>query len=209
MKKQRTYFSINLIDGIARFIFWFFAVVSAVFLLFVLVNLLGFTPQGLDVGVELPTNFRVNEVGTFTFSDTQTAIEIKEASGVIIFKSMPRFLSVAISIGVLPLLFALLFILWLFKGFTRNVKLGNVFDLSNIKHFKRIAYIITATWVYLQVVSTVYNQVLVPNFTFSNVQFSYAHGSNGGMLLFALFVWVLSHIFETGAQINSENELTI
>jgi hypothetical protein len=29
------------------------------------------------------------------------------------------------------------------------------------------------------------------------------------MLLFALFIWVLSHIFEKGAEIEEENRLTV
>jgi hypothetical protein len=209
MKTKKPSFSIRLIDSLSHFIFWFFAVVSAIFVLFTLVNIMGLVPSSVDVGVELPTNFTVYEQGTFTYSNTQTAVEIKEASGVITFKSMPRFLSVGISVGVLPLMLALLYILWLFKGFTRSVKLGEIFDISNIKRFKLIAYSVTAVWVYLQLVSTIYNLVVVPKFNFDGVEFGYSNGSFGEMLLFALFLWVLSHIFEKGAEIETDNQLTI
>lgn len=209
MKKLNSQFSIRLIDGLSRFFFWFLASVSAIFFTFAVINILGLTPDSVNVELDLPTKFRVAEEGSFTFGNHTSVLTIKEATGTIIFENAPRVFSIILSLGVLPLLGALLYILWLFKGFTRNVKLGNAFNPINIKYFKRIAYIIAGIWVYMQSMVFIYNLYAVPKFSFVGLEFSYAHGSFGGILLFSLFIWVLSHILEKGAQIEEENRLTV
>jgi hypothetical protein len=183
--------------------------VSAIFFIIAVINILGLTPDSVNVGIDLPTKFRVTEEGSFTFGNHTSVLTIKEASGTIMFENVPRVFSIILSLGVLPLLGALLYILWLFKGFTKNVKLGNAFNPINIKYFKRIAYIIAGIWVYMQSMVFVYNLYAVPKFSFVGLEFSYAHGSFGGILLFSLFIWVLSHILEKGAQIEEENRLTV
>jgi hypothetical protein len=183
--------------------------VSAIFFTFAVINILGLTPDSVNVELDLPTKFRVAEEGSFTFGNHTSVLTIKEATGTIIFENAPRVFSIILSLGVLPLLGALLYILWLFKGFTRNVKLGNAFNPINIKYFKRIAYIIAGIWVYMQSMVFIYNLYAVPKFSFVGLEFSYAHGSFGGILLFSLFIWVLSHILEKGAQIEEENRLTV
>jgi hypothetical protein len=207
MKKQ--HFSIWLIDGLARIIFWFFAGVSAIYSVFLVIHLLGFTPDELNLSVELPTSFRVLEEGTFRDGDSISPITITEANGKVTFENAPKLISVVLPLCALPLVASLLYTLWLFKGFTKNVKLGRVFDPKNINHLKRIAYVITATWLYLQIGVVIYNLFIVSRFSFENLQFSYSHGSFGGLLIFALFIWVLSHIFQKGAEIEEENLLTV
>jgi hypothetical protein len=209
MKKQNSHFSIRLIDGLSRFFFWFLASVSAIFFIFVVINILGLTPDSVDVGIDLPTNFQVAEEGTFTLGDHTSTVRIKEATGTIMFENAPRVFSIILSLGVLPLLGAFLYMLWLFKGFTKNVKLGNAFDPINIKHFKLIAYIIAGTWVYMQMAVSIYNHYVIPKLAFDGLDFTYTHGSFGGLLIFSLFIWVLSHILEKGAQIEEENQLTV
>ncbi len=209
MKKQSSHFSLRLIDGLSRFFFWFLASVSAIFFIFVVINILGLTPDSVDVGLDLPTKFRVAEEGSFTFGDHTSTVTIKEATGTIMFGNAPRVFSIIMSLGVLPLLGALLYMLWLFKGFTKNVKLGNAFDPINIKHFKQIAYIIAGTWLYMQMAITIYNYYAIPKLAFEGLEFSYSHGSFGGLLFFSLFVWVLSHILEKGAEIEEENRFTV
>jgi hypothetical protein len=208
MKKQQ-HFSIRLIDGITKVFFWFFAVVSTIFLVFIVLHLMGLTPEKLKLSVELPTSFSVMEEGSFATGDHVSTISISEATGKITFNRAPRLVSVGFSFYVLPLLAALLYILWLFKGFTSNVRLGNVFDPTNIKHLKRLAYVIAGTWFYLQLTVVVYNIFIVQRFVFSGVQFSYGSGSYVGLLFVALFVWVLTHIFQKGAEMEEENRLTV
>jgi hypothetical protein len=209
MKKQSSHFSLKLIDGLARFFFWFLASVSAIFFIFVVINILGLTPDSVNVGLDLPAKFRVAEEGSFTFGNHTSVVTVKEATGTIMFEDSPRVFSIILSLSILPVLGALLYMLWLFKGFTKNVKLGNAFDPINIKHFKQIAYIIAGTWVYLQMAITIYNYYVIPNIAFEGLEFSYTHGSNGGLLLFSLFVWVLSHILEKGAEIEEDNRFTV
>jgi hypothetical protein len=209
MTKQKSHFSIRLIDGLSRFFFWFLASVSALFFIFVVINILGLIPDSVTVGLDLPTKFKVLEEGTFAFDNSVSAITIKEATGTIMIENAPRPLTIMLSLCILPVLGALLYMLWLFKGFTKNVRLGNAFDPINIKHFKRIAYVIAGVWVYMQSMVFIYNLYAVPKFSFVGLEFSYAHGSFGGLLLFSLFIWVLSHILEKGAEIEEENRLTV
>jgi len=209
MKTQKMSFSIRLIDGLTRFAFWFVGVITSLLVIFFIVNLLGITPSTLNVGFEVPTNFKVLEEGTYANNNTLLSIKITKASGSVIFEDAPRRFAIAVLLVVLPITLALMFMLWLFKGFTKNVRLGNTFEQANIRHLKTISYVIAGMWLYLQALIAVYNLYMVPKFSFSGVQFEYSHGSFGGMLLFALFVWVLSHIFEKGAEIEEEHRLTV
>lgn len=209
MKNQQKHFSILLIDGLTKVFFWFFAGISAVFVLLLIFHLLGFSPDGVNLNVELPTSFKVLEEGTFKLGENVSSITITEASGKVNFDKAPRILSVSLALLVLPLIAALLYILWLFKDFTKNVKLGKVFDSVNISHLKRIAYIQVGSWFYLQVLVTVYNLFIVQRFEFNVVQFSYTNGKFSEILILALFIWVLSHIFEKGAEMEEENRLTV
>lgn len=209
MKKHEKHFSIWLIDGLAQFFFWFFASVSTIFFVFLIVHLMGLTPDELDLSVELPTNFEVLEVGTFTYGDSVSNITISDATGKITFDNAPRFVMVVFPLYVLPLLAALLYILFLFKGFTKNVKLGKVFDPDNINRLKRLAYIIVGIWFYQALAVTIYNLFLVQQFVFTGVKFYYKNGSSVYFLLIALFIWVLAHIFQKGVEIDEENRLTV
>ncbi len=209
MKTQNSPFSLRLIDGLSRFFFWFLASVCALFLIFAIINALGLTPDSPNVGIDLPVKFNVMEEGSFAFSNTVSSISIKEASGTILFQNAPRPFSIVLSLCILPVLGALLYILWLFKGFTKKVKLGNAFDPVNIKHFKRIAYVIAGIWVYMQAMVSTFNIYTLPKLSFDGLEFSYTHGSYGSLLLFSLFIWVLSHILEKGAEIEEENKLTV
>lgn len=209
MKTQKSNFSIKLIDGLSHLFFWFFAVVASLLVIIIVINSLGLASTNVNIGIDLPTSFKVLEKGSFNNGDTPLAITITEASGTIMFENAPRQFTTILLLLIVPVLAAFLYMLWLFKGFTKNVKLGNTFKAENIRHLKRIAYVIAGTWLYLQTVNAVYNFYIVPKFSFNNLQFEYSHGSLGGMLLFALFMWVLSHIFEKGAEIEEENRLTV
>lgn len=209
MKTQKSNFSITLIDGLSRLFFWFFAVVVSLLVLTIIINSLGLASTDINIGIDLPTSFKVLEPGSFNNGDTPLAITITEASGTVMFANAPRQFATILLLIIVPVLAAFLYMLWLFKGFTKNVKLGNTFKAENIRHLKQIAYIVAAIWLYTQTVIAVYNLYIVPNFSFNNLQFEYSHGSYGGMLLFALFMWVLSHIFEKGAEIEEENSLTV
>jgi hypothetical protein len=209
MKTQKSNFSIKLIDGLSRLFFWFFAAGASLFVIVIVFNSLGLASTNVNVGIDIPTSFKVLERGSFNNGDTPIAITITEASGRIMFENAPRQFTAILLLFVVPVIAAFLYMLWLFKGFIKNVKLGNTFKAENIRHLKCIAYVIAGMWLYMQTVYAVYNFYIVPRFSFNTLQFEYSHKLFGGTLFFALFMWVLSHIFEKGAEIEEENRLTV
>jgi len=210
MEKQNSHFSIRLIYNLSRILFWVFAVLSSIIILFALIlNLFSYPTENYTVSVEIPTSFMVHGKGMLNVSETNTAITISEASGSIAFENPPRILSIVIFLALIPLVLLILYSLWIFKSFTYNVKIGEVFEISNIKHLKKIAYVLFGIWLYLKVAIILFNSFLVPKIDFDGLEFSFTSGSLFKLLALSLFVWVLSHIFQKGVEIAEENKLTV
>lgn len=209
MKTNKTHFSIKLISGLSQVFFWFFAAVSSIFIVFILLNALSITPERVNIGFKFPTSFRVIEQGTLNSGETIYNVKVTKATGDIMILNAPRRYATTLSLTILPVLAAFLYMLWLFKCFTKNVRQGNTFKPVNIRHLKIIAYLIAGTWLYFQTIASIFSYFMVSNLSFNSLRFEPTYGFSGGMLLFALFIWVLSHIFQKGAEIEEENLLTV
>lgn len=166
-------------------------------------------PENVQIGIEYPNSFSVVEEGMYTYGSNSYSIRVTDASGVVKIDNPPPLIRIMLPLVILPLLSALLYMLWVFKSFTQNVKTGSVFHMINIRYLKRISYLLVGIWLYLQLLVTLYNTLIISKFNFESITFSHSYGGYGSILLFALFLWVLSHIFEKGAEIETDNQLTI
>ncbi len=210
MKNRKAHFSIRLIYNLSRVLFWIFAVMSTIIVVTALILHLFVIPaEGYTLSAEIPTSFNVQGKGLLTFSDSSTDISIYRASGTIVFHNPPRSISLAIFLGLIPLILVIAYSLWILKTFTYNVKMGDVFEIANIRHLKRIAYILFGIWVYLKVVIVLFNSFVVPKIVFDGLEFVFTSGSMLKLLALSLFIWVLSHIFQKGVEIAEENKLTV
>jgi hypothetical protein len=91
----------------------------------------------------------------------------------------------------------------------RNVKNGEVFTIRNISLLKRLAYGIAGFWLFTVVYTQLAYHVMAKYLQFENVRITNEIPSYSGILMAALFLWMLAHIFITGVKLKQENDLTI
>jgi hypothetical protein len=209
MENKYKHFSIWLIFNLTQIAFWGLMVIVIIVVGISILQSLGLAFENLSLGIQLPNKFDVLEKGTLTLSSTTIDIRVTNASGNIQFENIPRAISIFLTLCITPILFGLLLSVWLFKSFLANVMEGQIFNPENIKTLKKVSYIILASWVYMKVVVMLFNIFITHQFIFKTLQFEYTSGSFGILLWLSLFIWVLSHIFEKGAEIDEENRLTI
>ena len=161
----------------------------------------------LDVGI--PVKMDVVEVGTFEFGDQSTTVQLKEMIGKLQFDATPLLIQRFYGVFILIILSLTYYLLLTFRVFITQVYQGHYFDRKNILLLKRISYGLLAIWIitvfygYFQYFFIISNLNFESIFTDGNVE------TYPVILIFALFIWVLSHIFMKGVEIKSEQELTI
>lgn len=200
--------SVKLIYWITQVIFWlytaagFFAIFFAIALIFNFIH-------DLKLNVGIPVGMDIVESGTLEFGDQSTAVQLKEMVGKIQFESAPLLIQRIYGFFIFIVLSLTYYLMMTFRVFITQVYQGHYFDRKNILLLKRISYGLLAIWMV-----TVFYGYFQYFFIVNNLKFD-SIVSNGNVetypviLLFALFIWVLSHIFSKGVEIKSEQELTI
>lgn len=209
MERKIEHQSIWLLSVLTRIAFW---ALFAVSLLFISRCILKLTiPKFNDayLNVAIPINFKVMDKGTLEFRGNNLNAELNNAVGSIGFNEIPKSLTALISFLYLPFFIIGLLSLWYFKKFLLNVKGGNIFKTENARILKKIAYFILSLWIFRNMISAVLNFYISHKFIFKGIEFNDTISITFDYLWVALTIWVLSHIFEKGNEIEEENSLTI
>jgi hypothetical protein len=101
------------------------------------------------------------------------------------------------------------YILWTFRQFVAQVRKGKIFTIDNILSLQNISYVLVGFWVYVIVVRRLTYYYLKPAIDIENVEFVSDFNNYPWMLLAALFLWVLSHIFLRGLRLQEDQDLTV
>jgi len=202
--------SIKVIYWITNITFWLYAAISVLALALVVVLLLGIL-NDLQLHVGIPVAFNVVEQGTLdlNLSSTYIDVEMVEMYGKVHFVDTPVAVGRVYSVFILTIVTIFFYIFYTFRRFINNVYHGKYFDFDNIALLKRISYALVATWIF-----TAFNAYFQYFFLVSNMQFSSLESTGNvqtypAILLIALFIWVLSHIFMKGCELQDENKLTV
>ena len=110
---------------------------------------------------------------------------------------------------MLGVVIVFLYIFILFKNFISNVYRGIIFERYNIRMLKKMAYGLAGLWLFANIYSQLFYYLVAKKIEFEHLEISGEISSFGGILLAALFLWVLSHIFMTGVKLREEQELTV
>ena len=117
------------------------------------------------------------------------------------------------SFFVLRVLFAVtalgLFMTWKFMLFITNIKNGQVFEVSNINNLKHIAYALLTLWFITKLYMEVLYKTMVKFVNFNSIQLGNDVLDNSEMLIGALLLWVLAHVFMKGQELQEEHDQTI
>ena len=209
MNKNKKPLSIKIIYWITQVIFWL-SITALV--LAIALNIAVFTEvigDKMQLHVDLPVEASYTEKGSLeVFGETQE-VEFVEAFGKIHFINTNPDLAKWIG-GVLMIIIIIsLYIFTMFRRFIGNVYRGYIFEEYNIRMLKKMAYGLVGLWIFTIIYKPVFYYLIVKNIEFEHLKFTENFNTNGVILMVALLLWVLSHIFMYGVKLQKEQELTV
>lgn len=207
--KNKKPLSIRIIYWFTQVVFWLFMLVLVLAIglnVAFLTELLG---DNMQLHTGLPVEVNYTEKGSLdVFGQTQE-VEFVEAIGKIHFINTNPDLAKWFGVAMLIIVIIGLYILVMFRRFIGNVYRGYIFEEFNIRMLKKMAYGLVAMWVFTIIYNPIYYYLIIKNVDFEHLEISSNYNINGYILIIALLLWVLSHIFLTGVKLQKEQELTV
>ena len=202
--------SIKVIYWITNITFWIYIAVT-ILAFFLVAALLLFELDGLQLHVGIPVMVNVIETGTLDLNIVSSLVnvELVEMSGKVHFIDTPPEIGRVYSLFIFSVVLLFLYIFLIFKRFIGNVYSGIYFDMKNISLLKRISYALVIIWVFTAFYAYFQYFFLVRNMNFDTIEFTSEVETYPVILLGALFIWVLSHIFMKGCELQDESKLTV
>lgn len=201
--------SIRIIYVLTSIVYYLSIITSSFGMLFALGLLFGIWGDSLNLHSQMPFEATVLETGTAIYWGQEIQVEAVELSGKLHYVDTPLFVArtnAFAMLGIFPLLF---FVVYLFHRFIRNVSEGRIFDAANFYLLRKLAYVLAGMWGFTVFYFQFLQRVVFGEMTFEYVEFTPNGGWYAGLILAALFTWVLSHVFLKGLELKEENELTI
>ena len=206
MKTQQV-LSIKIIYWITNLTFWLYSFIAVVMLFFAIALFFSFF-NDLQLNIGLPVSINFIEKGSLSISNTPIGVELVEMFGQVHFINTPVFIGKIYSIFLLGIIIFTFYISFTFKKFISNVYKGAYFEFQNIILLKNIAYALLGIWIFSIVYAYFQYYYIARNLQFENLVVGDVKTSPE-ILLIALFIWVLSHIFQKGLELQEENNLTV
>lgn len=209
MEEKKTPMSFHVIYWIMNIITGLFALVCIALIVFYVMLWTDFFGDDLQLHVDLPGQVNYIESGTMQYAEGEIEVELVEASSRIHFINTPVSLARNFAIILMGICAFMFFILWTFRQFVANVRSGDVFSVSNILMLQNISYALVGFWFYAIIVRRITYYMVSARLNFENVEIISEFNYYPWILLVALFLWVLSHIFIRGLNLREEQDLTI
>lgn len=209
MEKRKKPLSIKIIYWLTEIIFWSNLVI---FIGAIILNI-GLQTElfghDMQIHASTPVEFNYTELGMLNVEHISQEVEFVEATGKIHLIGTQRLIAKWFGLSMLCVLIIFLFILLMFKNFITNVYDGNIFDRYNIRMLKIIAYGLVGIWFFTIIYSRLFYYFIAKQIEFEHLEVTGNFNSYGGILLAALFLWVLSHIFMYGVKLKEEQDLIV
>lgn len=200
--------SIKVIYWMTNVLFWIYSIASIFAIFFAAALILGLLNKiGFDMGI--PIAMDLKEIGQLNFNGQSVDVKFVEMYGRMHLIDAPREVTRIFGVFMLLALSMGLYIFMTFKKFITNVYHGEYFDRSNILLLKRISYALIGFWLFAVFYAMFQKFYFLKHLTFESIHFSGDYQTYNGVLVVALLLWVLSHIFQKGVELERENELTI
>ena len=209
MKSKKPPLSIRVIYWLTEVAFVLTLLSGVAILVF---NILVFTPffgDDLQLHVELPVKFNVAETGTMRIPGGDVDVELVGATSRIHFIDTPMYVARIFGSAMLIAFWFIVYLVYLFRRFIVNVRKNKVFDPDNMEYLRNIAYGLFGLWLYAVVYSRIVHHFFLGTITFQHVEMLHDYRNFVGILVLALFIWVLSHVFMVGSRMQEEQELTV
>lgn len=201
--------SIKVIYWLTQIAFWLYVAVFFASIAFAFALQFEFLGNNLQLHTDLPVEAKYTEKGSMNLFGEFQELEFVEATGKIHFiKTNPQFAKWLgyFLVGVVSLF---LYIFLMFKRFIVNVYRGFIFERFNIRMLRNMSYGIVAVWFFMIIYSRLFYYFIAKRIEFEHIEISGEMKSYGFLLVVALFLWVLSHIFMLGVKLQKDHELTV
>lgn len=208
METKTTARSVKMIYWITQVFFWLFTA-AGFFAIFIGLGLVFNLLHNMQLNIGLPIEMDLVETGRFSFGEITTNVELKEIIGKIEFQNAPLIVQRIYGVFMILILSIAYYLMLTFRKFITQVYKGFYFDRTNIMLLKRISYGLLGMWILTVFYGYFQYFFLVRNLEFQSIVFKGEVETYPAVLLFALLVWVLSHIFQKGVELENENQLTI
>ena len=209
MYKNKKPLSIRIIYWITQVVFWLFMLVLVLTIGLNIAFLTEMLGDKMQLHTVLPVEVSYTEKGSLEVFGQPQEVEFVEAIGKIHFINTNPDLAKWFGLAMLVIVIIGLYILVMFRRFIGNVYRGYIFEEFNIRMLKKMAYGLVAMWVFTIIYSPVYYYLVIRNVEFEHLEISSNFNTNGVILIIALLLWVLSHIFLTGVKLQKEQDLTV
>lgn len=207
--KKKNPLSIRLIYWITQIIFGLVILVSAAVLVFNVLLYFPFFGEGLQIHANMPVEVNILETGYLEYKNQIHKAELVNATSQIHLINTPAPIARLLGTAMLIAFLISFYIFFTFRKFIVNVYKEIIFDEANVYHLRNIAYGLLGLWIYALIYSRWFYGYIVSNLSFEQVEISDEYRKFAGILMLALFTWVLSHIFSRGVKLKEEQELTI
>lgn len=195
---------------------YYFTLIGLVGIL--VLNILSYTdvlyPKGdnkSEVSINIPLAVELNEVGVYKTDAGLSELILSSDDSKFTFKNPPKNI---VRVSVLFLLISLLimfYLIFIFRKLISNVKKNHIFVTENSKFFKKLGVGTLVLWGVEFITSFIFSLLVGNSIYFDTVQFEAKIDLkiDFTLIIFSLFLIVLSHIFNQGIRLQEEKDLTI
>ena len=209
MKNLKAPLSIRVIYWIANIILGLLFLVGLGVIAFNALLYTSFFGDDLQLHVQLPMKVNFLEQGELFIRNTAVKVELVNASSQIHFINTPLFIARIFGTAMLIAYGFITYMVFIFRQFVTNVKNNKLFESSNIELLRSIAYGLLIFWIFSIIYSRLVYHYFAKFMVFQQVDISGDFSNFPGLLMLALFMWVLSHIFLVGVRLREDHDLTI
>jgi len=209
MKNFKTPLSIKIIYWLTNIIFGLIILVGMGVITFNVLLYTSFFGDDLQLHVQLPVKVNILEKGNLYLNQTNIKVELVEATSKIHFFNTPLFIARKFGSALLMAFGFIFYLFFMFRKFILNVKRNKVFESLNIELLRNIAYGLLALWIFSIIYSRLVYQYIASSLEFQHVEILQDYPNFAGLLMLALFIWVLSHVFITGVKLQADQDLTV
>lgn len=206
---MKTPLSIRIVYWLTSFVFWLLIVLTTAVFVVNLIFLSDVFTQKIQLRAQMPVPIEVVEDGSLQLSNQDLTVRIEEAYGKLYFVDTPVFITKIVARILFVILLLTLFMTWRAKQFISNIKNGLVFERENILNLKQISYGLLGLWLATRVYVVMMYQFIVKHIEFDTIKIGTQIADYNELLISALLLWALAHVFIKGNEMKKEQELTI
>lgn len=208
---QKTPLSIRIIYVLTKIVYLLTAFFSLVGIFMAIVLFIGDRNilNKVDFEIKLPIKSDVEKDGKAFFFGQEMDVKFVGADGKLNLKDSPKIVTRTFAVlwfFIIPILF---YLVHLFYRFIRNIRCGNIFEVINFKILRKLGFGLLGYWFFVVITTKIWKRAFTSNHTLSSLNFSFGDGGMMSILLSALFLLMISHVFLKGLELQEENKLTI